>query len=453
MGAKPGKIAIIGGGILGMTLAKRLQARGAQITILEGAARSGGLAAPAGIGRFTWDRFYHVILRADSHLLKLLHELGLDDRLRWGSTRTGFYVEGKLYSLSSSLDFALFPALSPIDKLRLAATVLHASRITNWRPLENILAVDWLRRWSGRKTVERIWLPLLRAKLGANAEQASAAFIWAIIARLYGARRSPMKRESFGYVDGGYATILARFETVLAAAGVESRYGARVTRVSGADDGARVELEGGEILRFDAAILTVPCGQLVRLCPQLSQGEQQRLRAVTYQGIVCAALLLKEPLAGYYVTNITDEWVPFTAVVEMTSLVDRRVFGGHTLVYLPRYLTQDDPQWHRDDAAIQEEFVAALQRMYPHFRPDHVVACQVSRVREMLAVSTIGYSSRLVPPVATSIPNVYLVNSAQIVNGTLNVNETVGLAEGKLTELWPHLSGVHTGGVERAGAR
>jgi hypothetical protein len=29
----------------------------------------------------------------------------------------------------------------------------------------------------------------------------------------------------------------------------------------------------------------------------------------------------------------------------------------------------------------------------------------------------------------TSIPGVYLVNSSQIVNGTLNVNETVQLAE------------------------
>ena len=38
------------------------------------------------------------------------------------------------------------------------------------------------------------------------------------------------------------------------------------------------------------------------------------------------------------------------------------------------------------------------------------------------------YSDNL-PPVRTSIPNVWAINSAQISNGTLNVNETVKLAE------------------------
>jgi hypothetical protein len=41
--------------------------------------------------------------------------------------------------------------------------------------------------------------------------------------------------------------------------------------------------------------------------------------------------------------------------------------------------------------------------------------------------------------VQTTIPHVFVVNSAQIVNGTLNVNETLGLAEAKLPELRRHL--------------
>ena len=436
----PSRIGIVGGGILGMTLARRLQAGGAHVTIIEGAARAGGLTTPSTLGGFTWDRFYHVILPADSHLIGLLEELGLEERLRWAPTRTGFYIDGRLHSLSSSLDFALFPALSPIDKLRLAATVIRAARVRDWRPLEAIRATDWLRRWSGRRTVERIWLPLLRAKLGANAEQASAAFIWAIIARLYGARRSSMKRELFGYVEGGYATILARLEAELEAAGIGRCYGARVSQVVGDPDGVTLGLVGGESHRFDAVILTVPCGQIATLCPQLSGAERARLRSVTYQGIVCTSLLLKRPLANYYVTNITDAWVPFTAVVEMTALVDRSTFAGNSLVYLPRYVTQDDPLWQKDDDSVKREFVAALGRMYTHFRPQDVMAWQVSRVREMLAVSTVGYSQHLAPPVHTTIPNVFVVNSAQIVNGTLNVNETLGLAEEKLPALRRHLA-------------
>jgi protoporphyrinogen oxidase len=149
---------------------------------------------------------------------------------------------------------------------------------------------------------------------------------------------------------------------------------------------------------------------------------------------VCASLLLRRPLAGHYVTNITDAWVPFTAVIEMSALVDRRHFGGNSLVYLPKYLPSDDPAFAVPDEQIETGFVHALERMYPGFSRDDVLCFQVSRVRYVLPISTLGYSKRL-PPIATSVPGVFAVNSAHIVNGTLNVNETVQLANATVSQL------------------
>ena len=417
-----------------MSLAAKLTGQGHQVTILEAAPRSGGLAAPARIGDYTWDRFYHVVLLSDRYLRALLDELGLTERLHWNPTRTGFYIDGRLRSLSSTFEFLTFPALGLIDKARLGATILYASRIRAWRRLESVLASDWLKRWSGVRAWERLWLPLLRAKLGENAEVASAAFIWAIIARMYGARRTGMKRETFGYVEGGYASILQRFDEHLTGLPVESVYGARVTEVRSLDGQVQVSSPNG-VREFDNVILTVPCSQVAHLCPQLTEAERTRLRAVRYQGIVCAAVLLEKPLADYYITNITDGRVPFTAVIEMTALVDPAHFGGQALVYLPKYLTPQDPFWSKTDAQIEAEFLSALEAMYPHFRRGHVKAFQVSRVREMLAVTTVDYSTRLLPGSRTSLDRVFIVNSSQIANGTLNVNETLGLAERKAEEL------------------
>ena len=427
-------VGIVGGGLLGMTLAKKLRAQGHRVTILEAASRSGGLAAPARLGDYTWDRFYHVVLQSDRYLRGLLEELALTGRMHWRPTRTGFYVDGRLLSLSSTREFLTFPALGLVDKARLGATILYASRLRDWRPLEAILASEWLQRWSGRRAWDRMWLPLLRAKLGDNAEVASAAFIWAIIARMYGARTTGGKQETFGYVEGGYASILQRFDEILSTLGVESVYGARVTEVRSEAGRVRVRATTGDY-EFDDVILTVPCPRIEQMCPQLTPGERDRLRSVRYQGIVCAALILDRPLADYYITNITDRRVPFTAVIEMTALVDRAHFGGKALVYLPKYLTQQDAFWTKTDAEIQDEFVTALEAMYPHFSRDQVRACQVSRVREMLAVTTLHYSSSVLPPTATSLDRVFIVNSAQIANGTLNVNETLALAERAVREL------------------
>jgi protoporphyrinogen oxidase len=435
------RVGIVGGGLLGLDLAARLRGDGHSVTVFEAAAQSGGLAAAAPIGEYTWGRFYHVILGSDSYLRAFLDDLGLTPKLRWGTTRTGFYVDGQMHSLSSTIDFVRFPPLSLVDKARLAATVWYASRITDWRPLESLSAVEWLRTWSGRRTVERIWLPLLRAKLGDNHRHASAAFIWAIIARMYSARRSGLKREEFGYVEGGYATILRACDEKLRRIGVTVRLGRPVVRVQDLPGGVTLDFADGQTAQVDRLILTVPCARVAALCPQLTPAERTRLRRVTYQGIVCASLLSRKPLGGCYITNIADASMPFTAVIETTALVDSATFGGNHLVYLPRYAAEHDPVWEKSDAEIQREFVAALERMHPQFTAADVVAFQVSRVREMLAVSTLRYSDELLPPVRTSLPNVFVVNSAQIANGTLNVNETLALAGAKSAELRPYLHG------------
>lgn len=427
--------AVIGGGMLGMTLALRLALAGKDVTIFESADRCGGLAAPWELDDVVWDRHYHVTLYSDLALRALLEELGLSERLEWVTTRTGFYVDGKLHSFSDLSDFLRFPPLSLPQKLRLAMTILRASRIADPRPLERVTALEWLTRQSGKETVEKIWRPLLRAKLGVNAEKASASFIWAIIARMYAARRTGMKRELFGYVRGGYAATLDRFEAHLRSLGVRIVSGHRIERIfRDGGDCLSVQGAGGSCSRFDRAAVTLAAPLAARICEGLSCEELARLSGVEYQGIVCASLLLDRPLASYYVTNITDTWVPFTAVIEMTALVDRSSFGGRSLIYLPKYVPAGDPAFGLSDTEIERQFIDALVRMYPAFKADEMRAFRVSRVRYVLPITTLDYSSRL-PAVRTSVPGLYTVNSAHIVNGTLNVNETVELANRTAVEL------------------
>jgi protoporphyrinogen oxidase len=434
-GSLTGHVGIVGGGILGMYLALKLRQGGARVTLLEAGPATGGLAAADDVGGYIWDRFYHVILLSDLNTRALLEELGIADKLRWGVTRTGFYTDGQLYSLSNNVEFLRFPPLSLLDKVRLGGTIFLASLIRDGRALERVSCEEWLTKWSGRRVVEKIWLPLLKSKLGDNYRIASASFIWAIIARMYAARRSGLKREMFGYVDGGYDLVLKKLQERLDEIGVTTRYEARVTQVN--DRGGKVEvtLASGEQLAFDKVVMTVPTPAIAAMCPQLSDTERARLNQVVYQGIVCASMLTKQPLGPYYVTNVTDRWVPFTGVIEMTALVDRERFGGNSLVYLPCYLTQEDPYWQKSDAEVEADFLAALERMYPHFRRDQVVAFKVARARQVLAVSTLDYSSRALPPLRTSLPNVFILNSAQIANGTLNVNETLGVVNAHLPEL------------------
>lgn len=438
MESKGERWGIVGGGILGMTLALRLAQQGKQVTLFESSDRLGGLADAWKLGDITWDRHYHVILLSDTHLRSLLRELDLEQDMQWVETKTGFYNDGKLFSISNAIEFLRFFPLNLIDKLRFAFTIIYGSKITDWKKLEKISVSDWLTRWSGKHTFEKIWLPLLRSKLGENYKKASASFIWAIIARLYAARRTGLKKELFGYLAGGYHRILQRYTEVLIAANVTIKLGHKVSNVESLETNAgnivNVEFDDGSFAEFDHLVLTVPAPIAAKVCSGLSTDELNRLNNIEYQGIICASLLLKKPISQFYVTNITDTWVPFTGVIEMTTLVDRAQFGGNTLIYLPKYVVPDDPAFELSDRQLEEQFIQALVHMYPRFERSDVLSFQVSRVRYVLAIATLNYSEKL-PPIKTSIPNVYILNSAHILNGTLNVNETIQLAEKAIANL------------------
>ena len=97
-------------------------------------------------------------------------------------------------------------------------------------------------------------------------------------------------------------------------------------------------------------------------------------------------------------------------------------------MYLPKYVTPDDPLLDADDDTIVESFLPYLRRMYPHLADADILSAKVSRVRHVLAVTTLDYSAHE-PPIRTTVPGLSLVSSANIVNGTLNVDETIQLAE------------------------
>lgn len=473
-------IAIVGSGFLGMTLAMRYADAGAKVTLFESAGEIGGLASVWDISDIVWDKHYHVVLASDRHTRNIIEEIGLGDEFRWVETKTGFYTDGELLSMSDTMEFLKFKPLDIISKLRLGATIFYASKVKNWKRLEKITVEEWLTKLSGKKTFEKMWKPLLKAKLGEAYKETAASFIWATIQRMYSARNSGMKREMFGYVRGGYARVLERFGEVLVEKGVEIRLNSRVDKIERLDSGkvrvtqaaarrhkdvkpkivpqktkyakyqtAAVTAPGfsagfmtepnlgkptvrqfprnGSSDIFDRVILTCPSNVAAKMLPQLEKTERQDLESISYQGIVCASVLMKCSLSNYYVTNITDD-TPFTGIIEMSAIVDKREFNGNALVYLPRYIAPDDELFDKTDEEIERYFLNGLEKMYPKFRKKDVVAFKISRVRQVFPIPTVRYSKGL-SPMRSSVEGVHIVNSSHIVNGTLNINETVALAE------------------------
>ena len=425
--------AVLGGGMLGQVLALRLREAGHEVTLIEAAPDLGGLAAAWTVADVTYDKFYHVILPFDKRTLGLLEELDLSDDIVWTRSSTGFFCDGRLVSLNGSADYLRLPVIGLIDKLRLALLLVAGSRIADGAPLDRVPVEKWLVSWCGQRCYDRLWKPLLKAKLGENHRLVSAGFIWSTMRRLYLARKGSTKVEELGTARGGYRRILDALKERLTQAGVAIMTDTPVKAVVRTVDGLSVQVPGAR-WQFDRVVSTLPSGVTAALCKGLSDEERTRLQDVVYQGIISASVVLNRPLAGHYLTYLTDPNLPFTAIVEMSALTGTEAFGGKSLIYLPRYATQDDPFWGLDDVQIEAAFLAGLRRVYPDLTEADISGFRCARVRQVMAVPTLGYRD-LVPPVATSVPGLFVVNSAQILDGTLNVDATLGVMEAALPAL------------------
>jgi protoporphyrinogen oxidase len=426
---------VIGGGIMGMTLALRLAQKGYKVTILENSSKLGGLTGAIEMDGLVWDRFYHVILMSDIYTRKIINEIGLEEQLKWVETKTGFFSDGKLYSMSNIIEFLKFPPINLFDKFRLGLTIIAASLIKDWKRMEGIPVEIWLKRWSGKWVFEKIWLPLLKAKLGDHYKETSASFIWATIQRMYAARRTGLKKEMFGYVSGGYDKINEAFGKKLKSQGVTIVLNTQVTRII-KEKSNLIEIATADknTYEFDELISTLPSDISVKIAPLLTKEEIEKHMAIKYLGVVCPSILLRRPVSKYYVTNIIDSWTPFTGIIEMTALVDPKELGNRSLVYLPKYVEPENELFKKNSDELREYFLEPLYKMYPEFSDSDVTFWNVSSARRVFALPTLHYSEKL-PSVTTSLKGYYIINSAQIINGTLNVNETVHIAESKLEEI------------------
>jgi len=432
------KVGIIGGGMMGLATAHFLAKSGIQVTILEKDKQIGGLSRSEKImPGLTCDRFYHVILTMDGDLLEFLDEIGLSQDVQFRETKTGFYTDGQLHSMSNTLEFLRFKPLSFWNKLRLGAGILYASKINNNASLQNIYAKTWLIRVFGQENFEKIWEPLLKSKLGSAKDQASGSFIWACINRYYGTRHESAKKEMMGCVRGGYDSILNHLQDNLLKNSVTILTDYEVEAIEPTENGCvRVACNSGESFNFDRAVVTVPNPQIIPMCPRMPDHFKKLLEKISYMSLVCVTLVLKKSLSPFYITNITDPDLPFTGLIEMSHVIPTEIADDSALIYLPKYLASDDSLFHKSDKRILDAFLQGLSRMFPEFSIEDVVAQSVNREVYVQPIQETGYAD-MIPPMKTPLENIYLVNTSMIVNSTLNNNQVIQLAR-KMSDFLLH---------------
>ncbi|MDO9540569.1 MAG: NAD(P)/FAD-dependent oxidoreductase [Methanocalculus sp.] len=319
-------ICVIGGGLTGLLAALRLSGTH-QVTVLEMGDETGGCLSSYHLPNYTIESLYHHCFSGDVHLLSLIRELGLSDKLEWLHGSTGYMVNRQIYSLTTPIQILRYPLLSLSEKIRLGLFVLRSRRV-NDEVLDSVTAKGYICDRLGDQIYQSFFEPLLRSKFGDRRDEVSAAWLMSRIAI-----RSDrgVEGERLGYLKGGYIQLIDALMSRLKDVGCRIVTRHPVVSATAADEGWIVDG-----VRYDHLISTLPPQETARIC-------NLPLSPLPYQGSACLTMATSvDPTDGIYWVNIGDS-APYGAVITHTNFVPFDRYGEH-IVYIASYFSGAPPE-------------------------------------------------------------------------------------------------------------
>jgi protoporphyrinogen oxidase len=404
------KIAVIGAGIGGLSAAYDLLNAGHSVTIYESAKTPGGLASGFKEPHWDWtvEKYYHHWFQTDRHILGLIQELGLQDKVLFPRPKTVMYHEGRFYPFDSIPAALMFPGLGwGIHKIRFGLVGLYLRLTNNWQALEKYTADEWMRHWAGEYVYRTMWEPLLVGKFGPYYKQVNMAWLWA---------RLKARTTRLGAYEGGFQSFADTFAHLLTQRGVKIRYSTPVNEIRPLPENGLMVYgpDSGEV--YDRCLVTLSPSLLARMVPDLPESYLKGLLGLKSMGAVVMLLSLKNQFSpeGYYWYNLPKSaGFPFLALVEHTNFVSPQHFGGEHLVYCGDYLVTDHEYFSLSQDELLERFLPALPRFNPAFKPDWVQNTWLFRTNYAQPVPLRNHSENI-PTIQTPIPGLYFASMSQV---------------------------------------
>jgi protoporphyrinogen/coproporphyrinogen III oxidase len=302
---KERRIAIVGGGLAGLSAAMVLVRQGASVTVFERAERTGGRALSDELDGVRIDPGAQLFGSMYERFLSLVRSIGLGDSLVrvpgrdavWRGGRAHEVVYGSVSSMAGS------GGLPFTTKMRLATSYVpfllrHASALRVDLPelaaaggLDGESIASWGEREVDSTFVGSLVYPQLGAYYGASPEETSAGFYHLLA-------RHGMDVELFA-VRGGVGRVPDTLVERLRARGAEIRLSRDVTGIEMDGAGVRVATEEGEE-RFDGVVTAIPAPDLATVLRGAPADLVEWLGHVRYRPALTLGLALDGELPVRY---------------------------------------------------------------------------------------------------------------------------------------------------------
>lgn len=413
------RVAVLGAGPMGLAVAYQLARDGHKPVVFEADDRVGGMTAAFDFSGTTIERYYHFHCISDHAFLKILDELGLASKMRWVETKMGYWYQNRLQPWGNPIALLKFKGLSLTAKIRYGLHAFLSTKRNDWKPLDNVEATGWIKRWVGAEAWEVLWKRLFDYKFYHYTDNLSAAWIWSRIRRI-GRSRYSLFREKLGYLEGGSDTLLQALKVDIEKHGGIICLKSPVNRVIIEHGKVQGVVCGEEIQRFDKVISTVPLPYVPSLMPDLPQDILARFAALKNVAVVCVIAKLRKPLTENFWLNTNDPEMDIPGLVEYTNL---RPMNEH-IVYVPFYMPGEHPKFAEPDQAFLDKVRRYLKKINPTLNDEDFIDIRASRYRHAQPICDPGYLDRL-PPVSLPVQGLWVADTSYYYPEDRGISESI----------------------------
>lgn len=369
------KIAVIGAGIMGLSTAYYLTKEGYQVTLFESENDIGGMAVTFNFDGIDIERFYHFHCTSDYDYFELLKELNLYERLRWTSTKMGFWYNNKLQSWGNPVALLKFRGLGFIAKFRYGLHAFCSVKRNKWNDLDKIESTSWIKKWVGKEAWTKLWANLFSLKFFEYSNNLSAAWIWSRIRRI-GRSRYSIFKEKLGYLEGGSKPLIFGLADFIRNNGGEILTGSKVKSVKKDGEQYVITTEDTVSEKFDGVVSTIPLPYISDIFTCLSDDIREKFQKTVNIGVACVIVKLKKALTENFWLNTNDPDMDIPGIIEYSNL---NPCNGKHIVYVPYYMPVTNPVYTDTDEVFKSKIKKYFMKINTSLRDDDFEAIVISR--------------------------------------------------------------------------
>jgi len=400
------RVAVIGGGPMGLAAAYQLALDGHEPVLLEADDRIGGMAATFDFSGEQLGRYYHFHCTSDDAFFSVLKELGLEEKMHWAETKMGYWYQNCIQPWGNPLSLLSFKGLGLVAKFRYGLHAFCCTKRDDWDKLDKLEATSWIKKWVGTEAYEVLWRRLFEYKFYDYAQELSGAWIWSRIRRI-GRSRYNIFKEKLGYLEGGSDTFLQAMSADISRRGGIIRLRSPVTRVHIEADVVQGITCHDQFEPFDRVISTIPLPYIPEMIPSLPDDIIAQYKAMKNVAVVCIIVKLKKAVTENFWLNTNDPDMDIPGIVEYTNL---RPLENH-IVYVPYYMPGEHPKFQEPDEVFRNKVRTYLKTINPALNDADFLDLHVSRYRYAQPVCGPEFLKTL-PPVALPVTGLWVADTS-----------------------------------------